>query len=133
MIRLAAACLTLLAAPAGAESVAFVQAPEQASGIRFAEDIETAIDGAMEECVAGGAYAEDCEVTTACAFAGWSIDIFAQHEQGNHWHESFCGLPEEAVAIDVAAKICDAEARPWLIECALVQVWAPDGTPQMEW
>jgi hypothetical protein len=134
MIRAIAIALTLAATgPATAQSIAFAQAPEQSSGIGTGASIDAAIAAARAECVEGGAFAEDCFITTACEWAGWSVDVFAQHEAGNHWHETFCGFDSRATAEAAAAAVCDPETRTELIECAMVQVWDEAGTPQMEW
>lgn len=130
---LVAFAIATFALPAAAQSIAIAQAPEQSAGVGFGATIEDAIAGAKAECVAGGAFAEDCFITTACDYAGWTADFFVQHTEGNHWHETFCGLPEESSPALMEAVVCDAESRPNLLECALVQVWSPDGTPQMEW
>ncbi len=127
-----AMAVAFLAGPVAAQSIAFVQAPEQSSGIGFADTVEAAIADGVAQCVEGGALEEDCEVTTACEYGWWSIDVFAQHTEGPHWHESLCGLPDQATAEAVAAALCDRATRPYLMECALVQIWSPDGTPLME-
>ena len=133
MIRISAIALSCLALPASAQSIAFAQAPEQSSGIGFGATVDEAIAGARAECVAGGAYEEDCAITTACDYGGWSADFFVQHTEGNHWHETFCGFSEEATVRQLETIICDANARPYLLECALVQVWSPEGDALMEW
>jgi len=130
-MRLPAVCLALclpglaLAQPLG---IAFVQAPEQSSGMAMAETPQAAFAAATQGCIEGGAWAEDCLPVAWCFPAGWSIDVFAQHAEGPHWHETLCGLPSEQVARAVAAELCNRAARPYLIECALVQVIDPDGT-----
>ncbi|MBN8290444.1 hypothetical protein JI664_00550 [Rhodobacter sp. NTK016B] len=131
-VLLMIACLAPL--PAFAEAgIAFVQAPEMSSGMAAGASRGEAIDAAIAECVAGGAMEEDCIVTNWCAPAGWSIDIFAQHREGLHWHEVVCGLPTRAVGEMVAQTMCDRGERPELIECQLVQVYDHEGTPQMEY
>ena len=130
---LAAPLATPLAAQDGPRAIALVQAPEQSGGLGLGATIQEAITDGIAQCIDGGAYPGDCYVTAACDPMFWSIDIFAQHQAGNHWHESACGLPSREVAEAVAAEICNRELRPELIECALVQVWDPDGNPQMEW
>jgi len=82
--------------------------------------------------VAGGARDEDCFISAACEPAGWSMDIFLQHAEGPHWHEMICGIAEEATIKAIAAAVCDRQARPYLIECAVVQVVDPAGVKQME-
>jgi len=128
-----AACAALAALPAAAQSIAFAQAPEQSAGVGYAQGIDAAIAAARAECEAGGAAPGDCSITTACDWAGWSADFFVQHEAGNHWHETYCGLASEETTALLEAAICDAQSRPELIECALVQVWSPEGAAQMEW
>lgn len=125
----ALAPLSALAEP----GIAFVQAPEMSSGMAVGASPAEAIDAAMAECVAGGAMAEDCIVTNWCSPAGWSVDIFAQHREGLHWHEVVCGLPTRAMGEMVAQTLCDRGERPDLIECLLVQVYDPEGVPQMEY
>jgi hypothetical protein len=112
-------------------AIAFAQAPEQSGGVGIGATVTEAIAAAMAECVAGGAPEENCFITAACEPAGWSVDVFVQHQEGPHWHEMHCGLPDEVTARAVAATLCDAEARPYLMECALVQVVDPAGVRVM--
>jgi len=114
-----------------AGAVAFAQAVEQSGGVGIGATLEEAVAAARAECVAGGAAEADCLITAACEPAGWSVDVFLQHVEGPHWHEMHCGLPDEVTARAVAAALCDAEARPYLMECALVQVVDPAGVRVM--
>ena len=129
--------LTLIALPLtataqeGPRGIAFVQAPEQSFGVGFGATPVEAFAQATAQCVAGGAEAADCLPTTWCQPMGWSIDLFVQHAEGPHWHETHCGLPDHATAQAVAAALCDRQSRPYLIECALVQIYDWDGAPQM--
>ena len=132
--------LTLLAAlacplPAFAQpmGIAFVQAPEMSSGMATGATSEDAFAAATAQCVEGGAMAEDCLRTNWCLPAGYSIDVFAQHQEGLHWHETLCGLPSEETAREVAEVLCNRSARPYLIECMLVQLYDPDGTALLEY
>ncbi|MCL4675937.1 MAG: hypothetical protein KJZ59_07940, partial [Pararhodobacter sp.] len=88
----------LAAAQAGASGIAFVQAPEQASGVAMGSTAQEAFARATAICVEAGAHAEDCLQTNWCYPAGWSVDLFVQHQEGNHWHEVVCGLPSQALA-----------------------------------
>jgi hypothetical protein len=115
-----------------AGAIAYAQAPEQSGGVATAATVEEAIAAAVAECVAGGARDEDCFISAACEPAGWSMDIFLQHAEGPHWHEMICGIAEEATIKAIAAAVCDRQARPYLIECAVVQVVDPAGVKQME-
>lgn len=111
--------------------IAFVQAPELSSGMALAATPAQGFAAATAQCVAGGADAQDCLPTNWCQPAGWSVDLFVQHVEGLHWHEVVCGLPAEAVALSVAAALCNHEDRPWIAACDLVQVYDPDGVPQL--
>ncbi len=117
----------------GPRGIAFVQAPEQSSGMATGRNAAEAFAAATAQCVAGGALAEDCLQTNWCFPAGWSVDVFAQHREGLHWHEVICGLPSREVGEQVAHALCDPAARPFLIECQLVQVYDPDGSPMMSY
>ncbi len=115
----------------GPVGIAFVQAPEQSWGVAVGDTPDEAFGAAVAMCVEGGALAGDCLRTNWCYPAGWSIDIFAQHQEGLHWHEVLCGLPSREVGERVAAALCERSERPYLIECALVQVYDPAGTPML--
>ncbi|MCB1396994.1 MAG: hypothetical protein H6898_11435 [Rhodobacter sp.] len=132
LIALVCLCLPT-AAPAqdGPAGIAFVQAPEQSSGMAIGPTPALAFEAAIAECVAGGALAADCLPTNWCQPAGWSVDVFVQHVEGIHWHEVVCGLPEEAVALSVAAALCNRDDRPWVALCDLTQVYDPQGVPQL--
>ncbi len=74
----------------------------------------------MAECVAGGRAGGELLHHGGLRTGGWSVDVFLQHQEGPHWHEMHCGLPDEVTARAVAAALCDQAARPYLMECALV-------------
>jgi hypothetical protein len=130
MVRLAMVMM-VAAMPAAAQdwagAIAYAQAPEQSGGVGIGATVEEAIAAAMAECVAGGAPEENCFITAACEPAGWSMDVFVQHQEGPHWHEMICGIAEEGMIEGLAAAVCDPAVRPWLIECAVVQVRDPAG------
>lgn len=134
-MRRSLAALLLLAAPAlaqeGPMGIAFVQAPEQSWGVSMGATPAEAFANATAMCVDGGALAEDCLRTNWCFPAGWSIDVFLQHQEGLHWHEVVCGLPSREIGVTIATALCDAVERPYLIGCDLTQVYDPDGTPMM--
>lgn len=118
----------LMAAPAMAQS-AFVLAPEQSSGMSFALTLEDAVAFATEECIYGGVeqgfgeaeMAETCQLTSACAFGDWAIQVSLGAEI--HWSEFYCGLPTEAAARGLAALVCDLEDREHIEWCELVQIF----------
>ncbi|MCR9124086.1 MAG: hypothetical protein NXH91_17640 [Phyllobacteriaceae bacterium] len=119
-------------APAFADGIAFVQAPEQGGGVAVGATMEEAFGKAVTQCMESGALEEDCIRTNWCEPAGFSVDVFLQHAEGPHWHEVVCGLPDEQIARAVGETLCDREARPYLIECAVLQVYDPDGSTLME-
>ena len=121
-----------LHAQEGPRGIAFVQAPEQSWGMGMGDTPEQAFAAATAQCVEGGALAEDCLQTNWCLPAGWSIDLFLQHQEGLHWHEVICGLPSAEAGQAVAQALCDRSERPYLIECALVQLYDRDGAAQMK-
>lgn len=129
---LALAAGVVLAEEQRVGAIAFAQAVEQGGGTGTGATIEAAVAAARAECVAGGARAEDCLITAACEPAQWSVDIFVQHQEGPHWHEMLCGIADEAMIAGVVEAVCDRAARPWLMECALVQVRDPFGAARME-
>ncbi|WP_323036321.1 hypothetical protein [Pararhodobacter sp.] len=111
----------------GPLGIAFVQAPEQASGMALGATAAEAFARATAQCVEGGAMAEDCLQTNWCQPAGFSVDVFVQHQEGIHWHEVICGLPSEAIARSVGETVCDRSERPFLIECMVTQLYDRDG------
>jgi len=132
MVTMVAAVLGFGLMPAKAQDepqgIAFVQAPEMASGMAMAATPDAGFAAATAECIKGGAMAEDCLPTNWCLPAGWSVDLFVMHQEGLHWHEVHCGLPSYEAAEQVAAVLCAPEAREWLSECLPVQFYDPDGT-----
>ncbi|WP_333831128.1 hypothetical protein [Pararhodobacter sp.] len=112
----------------GPLGIAFVQAPEMASGMALALTPEEGFAAATAQCVAGGAMAGDCLHTNWCLPAGWSVDLFVMHQEGVHWHEVHCGLPSREVAEQVAEALCNPASRDWLSECLPVQFYDPEGT-----
>jgi len=132
----ALALCALLAMPGLAAAqpmgIAFVQAPEQSSGEAIGPTPTEAFATATQICMDGGALAEDCLPVAWCFPAGWSIEVFAQNNEGFHWRDPVCGLPSEAVARAIAAQMCDADLRPDLMDCALVAVIDPDGNTLTE-
>ena len=116
----------------GPQGIAFVQAPEQGSGVCLGATPEEGFACAVAQCMESGARDEDCIRTNWCQPAGWSVDIFVQHQEGLHWHEVVCGLPSEAVAKATALHVCDRSERDYIIECSAVQVYDPEGKETVE-
>lgn len=123
--------MAILAFPAtaqdGPKGIAFVEAPEQSGGVCFAGNPDRGFACAREKCVEGGAEARDCLRVAWCYPAGWSVDVFMQHREGPHWHEYLCGWTSRAAAEKAAAIKCDRDLNDYLIECATVRIWDPDG------
>lgn len=123
-----ALCATIaIAAQAGAEGVAFAEAPEQASGVCFGDNPVDTLQCARQRCAEAGAEPGDCLRVRWCYPAGWSADVFVQHQEGPHWHEYLCGWETREAAMKAAAIACDRTLRPYLIECAAVRLWSPEG------
>lgn len=115
----------------GQKGIAFAIAPEQADGMCIGEEAGKTVKCARQKCVAGGALAEDCAPVAWCFPMGWSAQVSILHKEGISWSEYLCGWDSHR-AVDAAAKIkCDAKLRPFIQECAVVQVWDRDGKPQM--
>ena len=72
----------------GPIGIAFAEAPEQSSGVCTGQSTDKTLACAREKCVEGGAMAQDCLRVKWCYPAGWSADLFVQHQEGLHWHES---------------------------------------------
>lgn len=135
MRHLGLCLLAALPLPAFAQSgVAIVQAPESSWGMAMADTPEEGLKAATEMCVAGGALAQDCIPTTWCLPAGWTVTIGVMHPEGLHWSESVCGLPSRHAAEAVAGILCDPASREYpMLECALAQIYDPDGNAVIEY
>ncbi|MEM1378845.1 MAG: hypothetical protein AAGG69_15800 [Pseudomonadota bacterium] len=116
----------------GLLGIAFVQAPEQGGGVAVDTDMDHAFKKATEECMANGAFAEDCLRTNWCQPAGWSVDLFLQHVEGVHWHEVVCGLPTEEIARSIVPALCDTSDRQYIAACMMVQLYDPNGNTMLE-
>ena len=113
--------------------IAFVQAPEQGGGVAVDRDMERAFDKATAECMSNGAAAEDCLRTNWCQPAGWSVDLFLQHQEGVHWHEVVCGMPTEAIARASVSILCDMSDRTYIAACQMVQLYDPEGNAMIDY
>lgn len=127
------AALVTLAMPliASAAGVAIVQAPEQSFGICAAQNAADAFACAKKQCVAGGALAADCFEMAYCDY-GWTVDVFMQAKEGNHWHEYYCGWKTRVEAEAAGKLACNPERMKELMECSTVQIFDPDALPQIE-
>ncbi len=145
-ILLLLSALALLASPAGAQEegvdtfvmpafmgMAVAQAAEAGLGVCFSPDAADAIACAQNECMAqSGLGLEDCVASLWCYPHGWAADIFMQHREGPHWHKFVCDQQDRETLEALVAFECD---RDYLVECAAVRIWDPDGaellaTPQ---
>ena len=131
-IRIIAAILGL-AAPlcAWADGIAIVQAPEQSFGICAGANAAEAFACAKKQCVSDGAVEADCLEMTYCDH-GWTVDVFMQAKEGNHWHEYHCGWKTRAEAEAAGKLACNPERMKELMECAAVQIYDPEAKPQIE-
>lgn len=118
-------------AQSGPVGIAFVQAPEQGGGVAIASTPEVAFANATAQCMQSGAREEDCIKTNWCMPAGWSVDVFVQHQEGPHWHEVVCGLPSKKAALAAVLHMCDPADRDYLMGCFAVQLYDSAGKAQM--
>ena len=114
------------------KGIAIVQAPEQGGGVCVAETAERGFACAVKKCAVNGIRAQDCIKTQWCHNAGWTVDVFLQHNEGVHWHETSCGWATKTAAEKAAVVICDQKERQYVVGCRLVQIYDPNGTPQIE-
>lgn len=115
------------AAQDGPLGVAFVEAPEQGSGMCFSQNADRGFECARQQCMESGAEARDCLRVKWCFPAGWSADVFVQHKEGPHWHVYLCGWQAEA-DLDAAIEIvCQGSAAKYLMECAMAGKWDANG------
>ncbi|WP_035872830.1 hypothetical protein [Cucumibacter marinus] len=128
-IRFAAIALLALvsALPAQAQQigVGVAQAPEAGMGVCFGEGADATLACARQACMEeSGLGPSDCLRTNWCYPAGWTADIFMQHQEGLHWHEVACGWNDRAQLEKAVAVKCESE---WLIECSIVRMWDNQG------
>ncbi|MGI9350307.1 MAG: hypothetical protein ACR2O3_01990 [Rhizobiaceae bacterium] len=112
----------------GPLGVAFVEAPEQSSGMCFADNADYGFACARQKCMANGTLKADCLRVRWCYPAGWSADMFLQHKEGLHWHQYLCGWSSREDIETAANLICEGSQKKWLIECTMVRLWNPNGT-----
>ena len=127
---LATAILIFMAGYSGvaqSQGIAFAEAPEQSSGVCIGDNPENALKCAREKCAGGGALPKDCLRVKWCYPAGWSADVFLQHREGPHWHEYLCGWDSREAVLGAVQLACDRSRRTYLIECAAVRLWSPEG------
>ncbi|MEM9277907.1 MAG: hypothetical protein AAGA76_04990 [Pseudomonadota bacterium] len=110
--------------------VAFVQAPEVSTGHCFAENPIKAFACARSSCAIEGIAESECLRVKWCYPAGWSADIFLQHKEGVHWHQFLCGWSSREDLQAAAKLMCEGSQKEWLIECAMVGLWNPEGKEQ---
>jgi hypothetical protein len=116
---------------ASATGIAIVQAPEQSFGICAGENAAKAFACAKKQCAAGGAAQEDCLEMAYCDY-GWTVDVFMQSKEGNHWHEYHCGWKTRAEAEAAGKLACNKKRMKELTECTAVQIYDPEAKPQIE-
>ncbi|MEX0347215.1 MAG: hypothetical protein AB3N20_19995 [Rhizobiaceae bacterium] len=127
IVSVVASFLFCLTTASQAQGIAFSEAVEQSSGVCFGDNPVDAMQCARDKCAAGGAEARDCLRVKWCYPAGWSADIFLQHQEGPHWHEYLCGWDSRESVLRAAEVACDRSLRSYLIECSAVRLWSPEG------
>lgn len=128
---LPAMAVTLWLHGPAAAGTTIVQAPEQSFGICAAENAADAFACARKQCAAGGAAEADCLEMSYCDH-GWTVDVFMQSNEGNHWHEYHCGWKTRAEAEAAGDLACNAERMKELSACSAVQIYDPEARPQLE-
>lgn len=122
-----ALCLAVLPAQAAFAGVAVVQAVEQGGGVCKADSAAAAFECAKKQCVeSSGALMEDCLEMSYCEM-GFTVDVFMQANEGNHWHEFYCGWNDRKTAIAAGKLACNPDRKKDLMECAPVQLIDGDG------
>ena len=111
----------------GPIGIAFAQAPEQSSGVCTGQSTDKTLDCARAKCVEGGASAQDCLRVKWCYPAGWSADLFVQHNEGMHWHQYLCGWDSKEAVMAAVQVACDKALRPYISECSAVRFWDNNG------
>lgn len=109
------------------QGIGFAEAPEQSSGFCFGDNPVDTLQCARDKCADGAAESSDCLRVKWCFPAGWSADIFLQHREGPHWHEYLCGWDSKDAVLKAVDVACDRSRREYLIECAAVRLWSPEG------
>ncbi len=125
-----AGLLSIAAAPAQAQGIAFAYAPEQGSGTCVGHNPARALDCARAACVeSSGALASDCARVAWCYPAGWSVAVGIMHREGIHWSEFSCGWPTREAALAAGAVLCDLDFRENVQDCVVGGLWDEAGEP----
>lgn len=128
-----AAAIAISLAPSWAAArsgIAYVEAPELSSGVCLGGTAQEAFDCAKKQCIDGGGTAEDCMEIAYCFPARWSVDVFVQSSEGNHWHEFYCGWENRAMALQAAKTACNKKLRQGIMECQAVMIHDEDGNQE---
>jgi len=119
---LLAFCLAIASSLAPAQAgVAITQAVEQGGGICAKDNAADAFECAKAQCMESGAMKDDCLEMSWC-LDGQTVDVFMQSNEGNHWHEYYCGWKDRKTAINAGKLACNADRKKDLMECAPVQI-----------
>ncbi|MCB1518314.1 MAG: hypothetical protein KDJ19_11950 [Hyphomicrobiaceae bacterium] len=127
-ILLFLASANMATAQEGPLAFAAAQAPEAGTGICVEHGMGDTLACAVSKCMTeSGLGMEDCQVDAYCMPAGWSVDVFMQHQEGPHWHTFLCGWQSREQAMSAVEIACNSD---WLIECSAVRVWSPEGNEE---
>jgi hypothetical protein len=91
------------------------------------ESLDKAFACARDKCAVDGVKPAECLRRAWCYPAGWTVDVFLQHQEGPHWHEYSCGWDSREAAAKAADLKCNKASRPYLIECTAVRFLDPQG------
>ena len=132
--RLLAACLTLIAARVDApalaqkartvpQAFAVVQAPEAAVEVCHGTSVQAALDCARKRCQKRAGRGA-CFAVTACEPAGWA-GVMGVRMSEVHFSNAVCGAPSREAVVAALKAFCEGHAGGK--ECAVSQLWSPDG------
>lgn len=82
LLGLALSAFGAQAQEGGRRGIAYVEAPEMSSGVCTGRDAASAFACAKKACISGGGTKQDCLEIAYCFPARWSVDVFAQSEEG---------------------------------------------------
>lgn len=110
--------------------IAFVEAPEMASGSCVGRDSRSAFACAKKQCIENGGTKEDCIELAYCFPAKIGIDISLQSTEGFSWHEFYCGIESRDLALAMAKTLCSKKLRSDMSQCSLVTIYDEDGNQE---
>lgn len=93
------------------KGVAFVSAPEQSSGVCFADNADKGFQCVRSKCAYDETPRSECLRVKWCYPAGWSADIFLQNKEGLHWHHYLCVWSSRGEVEAAVKLICEGNQK----------------------